>query len=159
MPQRVNIDNLARLARERNDEPAWKSLWNAVLSLPAWYGVGAFERPNVPMIFSAGNPAKPVLFAFTDEARARCFVDREPPRGRPLTVIRMPLPNVIRYAASLGPRGVEHIVFNASRGVEGFGFPIAALAQLAAALGRPATPPDTAAPPPPPSPPPPPAGQ
>ncbi len=143
----INIDNLARLARERNDDPSWRSLWNAVIRLPAWYGVTTLERPDAPALLLAGEPPKPRLFAFTDERRAWRFVNqaprpvRAPDGSRVASVIRMPLPQAIRYAAALGQRGVEHVVFNAGHGgAQGFGFPVAALAQLAAALGRPASP-------------------
>lgn len=149
MRQNINIDNLARLARERNDEPSWRSLWNAVVHLPEWFALGTTERPDAPAILRGGEAGKPVLFAFTDQPRARRFVDRAPPLPggvRLMTVIRMPMPHALRYAAGLGAHGVEHIVFNAGHKVDGFGFPVASIARLAEALGRPVSQPEAPAP-------------
>ncbi len=140
---KVNIDNLALFARERGDETSWRALWDAVVHLPAWHAVGDARSPESPLVLVLRE--QPTLLLFTDQAKARAFATSGvAPAAQ--TSIEMPLPGSLTYISNLASRGVTQVVFNMSKSSSGFGYGLAALPRLAAALGVS----DPAAPPPPP---------
>lgn len=141
---KVNIDNLALFARERGDETAWHALWDAVVHLPAWHAVGDARRPEAPLVLILRD--QPTLVLFTDEAKARAFA-KSGVAAAAQSTIAMPLPGALTYLADLAARGVTQVIFNMTRTSGGFGYGLAALPRLAAALGVT----DPAAPPPPPT--------
>lgn len=133
MPQ-VNIENLTKLAQERNDETAWRSLWGGVFSLPAWFAVSDAKRPDLPMVLIIRE--QPTLPVFTDEAKARQFIKKGPAQGASST-IRLQLPQVLSFMHMLSGRGVTQVIFNVSmdNGPRAFGYGLAGLVQLASAYG------------------------
>ena len=123
------FDALVAKARETNDNTDINNMWEAVFGLEEWIfiaqGEGDETTPLVGMI-----EEKPMLMAFTDEARAKEFGVANNLQGEDglVGMLGVPVDMAVKVGETLAQHGVFGILFN--QGENNFFAPLEQLPQM-----------------------------